>query len=493
MTTRARLRRLRAEVDELVETHQNARDLTDFERYRGQPVAFMREELGFQPFPKQVEVAESFHAHKRVAVRGCHGAGKDAILAPLMLYAAYACRMLVLAISATERQLIGQLWREVGARFSPRLPGELYRNSLRIHGEERIVPMTSGSVSNLTGWHDPNGVFVAISESQSEQVESAAFDAAAANAVDEASRIMVVGNPVKPVGRFFEVHQKPTWRAIKISAFDHPNLQEGREVIPGGPSPTWPQEMAEEFGADSPWYVARVLAEFPETGIDSLVCREWIDRAFDHHREGRFAAWASNLPARLVADIARGGPDKTCVGTVRGPVVETLELWDEDSLMETARRLHARALELGRPSVPLVRPTHEQLLRAASRITVDDVGVGGGVTDRLKELKANVTPFNGAHRARNAERFANRRAEVYFDVREGLQRGETALPPDEMLAEELLATEYSVNSAGRIIVSPKEEIRSRLSPARSPDRADVVSMAVPAQRRNTVRVRSYIA
>ena len=181
---------------------------------------------------------------------------------------------------------------------------------------------------SLVEKRDLDGVFIAISEAQGEQVEAAAFDAAIANAVDDASRVMVAGNPTRPSGRFFEVSRKASWHAIKMSAFDHSNIREGRVVIPGGPSPTWPQEMANEYGAESAWYTARVLANFPETGIDSLVQRAWIDRAVERWESGAFAKAAGNSAARLVADIARGGADRTCVGTIRGPLIEHPELWN---------------------------------------------------------------------------------------------------------------------------------------------------------------------
>lgn len=289
MSSHREVQRLREEVDALLAKHEHRGRRIDFLRYA--PVAgdiaqstnrallFMKKHLGFEPWDKQVEVIASFLEHKRTVARGAHSMGKDATLAPLMLYAAYCMRMLVIAISATERQLLGQLWREVSDRFGPDLPGELYRSDLLIGGKRRIIAMTSGSVSNLTGWHDPHGVFVAISEGQGESVEATAFDAAMANATDDLSKVVVVGNPVVASGRFYEVSQKRTWNAVRISAFDHPNIKQGRIIIPGGPSPDWPQEVAEEYGIDSAYYTGRVLAEFPMSAFDSLIPRAWLDAA----------------------------------------------------------------------------------------------------------------------------------------------------------------------------------------------------------------------
>ena len=229
--TDTRLDRLEERVGELIARQDSAR--TDFTAYRDRPEDFMREVLGFTPWSKQVEVCRAVLDGKRVVVRGHHGAGKDAVLAALLLWSAYARQMLCIVISATERQVIGQAWAELARLWTGAgcFAGELYVGELRIGGEKRILAMTAGagSTSNLTGWHDHggHGVFVAISESQAEQVGNAAFDAAEGNTAGEGSKILVVGNPVKPAGRFYEVSHKATWHAIRISAFDHPNVAQG--------------------------------------------------------------------------------------------------------------------------------------------------------------------------------------------------------------------------------------------------------------------------
>jgi phage terminase large subunit len=484
------IRILNEQVSELIESHGSDKPVEDFSPYYDKPVEFMREVLRFGPWEKQIEAAESVVRNKRTAIRGAHAMGKDAVLGPLMLWAAYARGMLVIAISATERQLHGQLWRELSNRFvsaGDRLPGQLFAGDLRIGGEKRIHTMTSGSISNLSGWHDPKGVFVCISEAQGEQTEAASFDAAETNAADELSRIVVAGNPYKAAGRFFDIHSRESWAKIRISAFDHPNIVQGRMVIPGGPAPTWPAEMEAEYGTDSAFYQGRVLAEFPTVGsIDSLIERAWVDRANDNWNNGTFALAANRFRKRLVADIARGG-DECVIATVQGPIVESLTSFRESDLMKTTNQLNRRATELGSLTIGRTRPSEEDLLRARCRVTVDDVGVGGGVTDRLRELGVRVTPFNGAAKASKPERYANLRAESYFQLREAMMRGKIALPPDPKLSEELLATCYTTDDKGRIQIEGKDILRSKLR--RSPDRADTVSMACEVDR--TARAFSY--
>lgn len=490
------LRDLENNIAELVARHDSARDVRDFREYRDRPVEFMRAELGFHPYDKQIEVIEAFAQHRRIVVRGCHGAGKDALLAPLMLHAAYCRGMLVLAISATERQLLGQLWREVGNRFSPRLPGELYTSDLRINGERRIIAMTSGSTSNLTGWHDPAGVFIAISEAQGEQVETAAFDAAIANAVDDASRIVVVGNPVKADGRFYEVSHKPTWRAIQISAFDHPNVREGREVIPGGPSPSWPKEMAEEFGEESPWYISRVLGEFPPVGsVDSLVRREWLEAAY-----ARFATASTTIapwPLPVIAlDVARSlERDESVVAVAQGSRLHALHAWRSRDLVDTASRFLVLAdrarfewfrvtggkkMQIDTSMIERDPEGHARWLATMGvphfDLLVDTPGVGSGVVDTCRSRGRRITEYWGWVPATDEKRFANLRAEVYWNFRTQLENGLLVLPNDPDFHEEALKMEWSQDAKGRILMISKDELRKSLK--RSPDKLDAGVMAL---------------
>lgn len=473
MSLAAEVKRLERQVAELVESRSSGRTPADLRDYHDRPIEFMREVLHFGPWSKQEDIARAILTSKRTVVRGFHGAGKDAVLGALMLWAAYARGMLVLVLSATERQVLGQTWKELSNRWrGGDLTGQLLTSELRIAGEARIIAMPTGSVSNLTGWHDPNGVLVAISEGQGEQVEANAFDAAIANAVDDASRVLVMGNPVKPAGRFYEVSRKSTWKAIRISAFDHPNIVEGRVVIAGGPSPTWPEEMAAEYGVGSPWYVGRVLAEFPETSIDALIQRAWLDAAAERWRERMLPIERMREKVTLALDVAGPGVDQNMLGIVQGKLLRGFESWREADLMKTARHVRVRQQALG-----MVRMWEPEPL-----VVVDVNGLGLGAYDRIRELKGRAMDFNGSFRTKgdwriNTDRFLNLRAAAYWNLRELLSKGEAALPDDPELFEELLATEWTTTPGGGLIqIADKRDIRSAIG--RSPDKSDCASMGL---------------
>lgn len=473
MSLKTDVGRLQHDVGELLAEHGRGRPLEEFEEWADDPVGFDRRH-GRDPVDYQCRIMESVRDERYTVVRGCHASGKEWTAGSLAVWAAYARRMLVLIVSATERQVLGQTMREVRSawRAAPDLPGQLFTGSVRIDGEDRIIALTGGAnIDALTGWHDPAGVLVIISEGQGERLEDSAYDAAIANATDEFSRILAMGNPVRPMGRFFEINRKPHWNAIQVSAFDTPNVKAGRTVRPGFPSPDWPAQVAQEYGGESsPYYRARVLAEFPTEAIDGLVERQWLDEATEPLRRKQLDKLHGRKPWRLVVDVARYGKDRTVMGYCLGPIIHGFETWRNTSLTDTAERIQ-RAVHNARWAA-----------NGPPRVVVDDAGVGGGVTDTLKSWGVPVDPFNGAAAAAgiNADKFANARAQSYFAVREALRKGEAAIPDSEELREELLATTYFLNGSGRIQVAPKDEIKAALG--RSPDFADVVAMAMWAER-----------
>ncbi len=110
-----------------------------------------------------------------------------------------------------------------------------------------------------------------------------------------------------------------------------------------------------------------------------------------------------------------------------------------------------------------------------SRICVDEIGVGAGVVDRLKDQGHRVQGINVARRARQDELFANVRAEGYWRLREKFSSFQISIPSDNQLMGELAAMRYSFDSLGRIQIESKESMRQRGLP--SPDKADALMLA----------------
>ena len=109
------------------------------------------------------------------------------------------------------------------------------------------------------------------------------------------------------------------------------------------------------------------------------------------------------------------------------------------------------------------------------RIVVDEIGIGAGVVDRLKELNLPVTGINVGRPARQRRLFANLRAEGYWGLYELFNQEAIAIPNDPELAGQLSSLRPGQNSRGQLSIEKKDEMRARGLP--SPDKADALMLA----------------
>lgn len=106
-----------------------------------------------------------------------------------------------------------------------------------------------------------------------------------------------------------------------------------------------------------------------------------------------------------------------------------------------------------------------------SHIAIDEA-YGLDLHERLTEagIIATIVPFGGKA---NNQAYANRRAEMYINLKKGIEeyglKGIT-----EELHRELQATKYILNNNGKIQIIPKDEIK--LNIGRSPDAADALAL-----------------
>jgi len=151
------------------------------------------------------------------------------------------------------------------------------------------------------------------------------------------------------------------------------------------------------------------------------------------------------------ADIARFGTDKTVFIKREGlQVIDKMVLAKKDT-QEAARRLFDFA--------------------NGGRIIVDDTGVGGGVTDKLKDLGAEVVPVNFGSKAKNKKKYPDIISEMWFNLAD--QMDEIGLLPDKDLVQELSSRNFRYTNDERRKVESKEEYKKRTG-RHSPDLADAM-------------------
>ena len=160
-------------------------------------------------------------------------------------------------------------------------------------------------------------------------------------------------------------------------------------------------------------------------------------------------------------DVARYGADRTAVAVKQGRHLAALVSWQHASIPETVRRILTLADQW--------HPT---------TINVDDTGVGGGVTDMLREAHAPVTGINYAQAAKDPTRYPNVASELWFDFQQ--QLGSVTIDPalDHLpdLMQELSTREWHIDSRSRRQIQAKDAYK-HANLVGSPDLADAVLLA----------------
>jgi hypothetical protein len=120
---------------------------------------------------------------------------------------------------------------------------------------------------------------------------------------------------------------------------------------------------------------------------------------------------------------------------------------------------------------------HRRIVAEQPDAVFIDAGRGEGVIDRLRQLGSPSAiievPFGGQAIDHTVNGYANRRAEMWDNMRKWLQQG-GAIPDDYELTKELAAVTYTYDGQSRLKLESKEVIRERVG--FSPDRADALAL-----------------
>lgn len=221
-------------------------------------------------------------------------------------------------------------------------------------------------------------------------------------------------------------------------------------------------------GKSSNFYRVHVLGEFPIEDESTVFPRPWLDAAVD--RELEYIRPLSQRPIDSVGvDVAAGGDANTVFIFIKGLRVVGIKVYEKEDTMIAAGRISG-VVRRG-PDIEGIK----RLPVPPDHIRMDVIGVGKGVYDRLMEQGLHVNGVDVHLPAYDPTLFANRRAELYWELRERFEEGSISIPPDKHLIRELANIRYEIDSRGRIIIWSKQKMRKEGIP--SPDRADALMLA----------------
>jgi len=429
-------------------------------KVRADPVAFVSTVFGETCVGKQGEILEALRDNRAVYVRSCHDSGKTWLAAHAVLWwlLAHPSDAVVVSTAPSFSQVEQLLWREIAAAYGRAkvpLGGRLLTTRLDLGPRWFGIGLATDQPVNLMGFHSTNLLLVV---DEADGVPASIWTALDGILTTANSKTLAVGNPLSSGSEFHRRHDAALTqrdaKCIKIAASDVlPLTDRGRH--PYLLQRSWVDEKRERWGEGSALYQGKVLAEWPDQGTDVLIPLAWLERA-------RGRAVRKGLRSYGV-DVARFGSARTVRTLLAGNWLEFSRATVKEDTMQTA----------GRVLVDI-----QQYAPVASG--VDDVGVGGGVVDRLRQLGTYVTPLNFGGRAFDNDRFANRGSEIYWLTRDAFEQdliGFDMSDPDAIdeLIVNLNQPTYDTDERGRIRVN-KFGRGARLSEeetvARSPDRGD---------------------
>jgi phage terminase large subunit len=352
------------------------------------PVRFVKEVLGEQPYDKQIEILRTIGRSRRVSVVGCNGSGKDWAAARAVLWWVHAHRPAKAIVTGpTARQVDYIVWNELRyahARASDTLGGQMFRTSrYEIDDQTFALGFATNSPHNILGFHSPSLLVVITEAHAMQQPEIDAIRRL------NPTRLLMTGNPFVAAREFFDSHhsKRALYETVQISAFDTPNVAANSVIVPGMVTLEDIEDRKQDWGEDSPEYIGGVLGQFPDN-LEGVVVP--LRRAV----EAAQRTLKPQGPTVLACDVARFGQDKTVVMQRKGPVARIIRRVKGHDTTDTVGFLKSYC-EQHRPDV----------------LVVDDTGVGGGVVDMLREArlpKTKLVPFIPGQRAENSDYFANR-------------------------------------------------------------------------------------
>lgn len=401
----------------------------------------------------------------RLARTSGHGIGKSACVAWLILWAMSTYEDCVGVVTAnTETQLKTKTWVQLAKWYRMCLTRDMFKmtaTALFSNDPEHertwrmdMVPWSERNTEAFAGLHN-QGKRILLVFDEASAIPDLIWEVAEGALTDRDTQIIwcAFGNPTKNKGRF-----RDCFAGGKFAHRWQSRAIDSREV-----SITDLNQIAEwikDYGEDHDFVRVRVRGIFPRVDAESFISFAAASEATvrDIIPQGG--------PLVLGVDVGRFGDDPSVIYPRKGRDARS---WPPEILyaadtMTTASRVAATFLRL-----------------KATVVFVDAGGVGGGVVDRLRQLRIPVieVDFGSGADGTNADdgtRYANKRAEIWGAMRNWLATGAIGnfSTGDKLtLVDELVGPNFGLNSAEAIQLESKKEMRKR--GVASPNVADALA------------------
>lgn len=435
--------------------------------WKKHPLLFATEAIkDFTPTEQQVQGFKAIANNKRVTIRSGHGTGKDCFAVIIALWFMTTRPDAHIAVTApTNRQLKDIFWSELSKWFKRsvvvdefELLSEKFFHKSNPKGWwcRAISPSTSSSKEDqqetLAGLHADH-LLIIVDEASG--VKDPVFVPLEGAMTQDDNKVLLIGNMTKNQGYFYDTHFSPKgmkgWRQL------HWDSSKSLNVRPG-----YVEYMADKYGVDSNVYKVRVLGDPPSEDERTLIPLQWAIQCI-----GNEIDVPEDEPTYIGVDVARYGEDRSVILPRQGNRILPWRSFDGLNTIVLGGHILEAYHELD-----------------CEGIGIDDIGVGGGVTDWLMlrpEARYAVQPVNVATSSVDPTKYAKLRDELWWKMRQRCMKAQYSFPAGnaretEMsheLCNELAALTYDFTGTGAVKVESKEQAKRR--GVKSPNIADALA------------------
>lgn len=385
----------------------------------------------------------------QIGVASGHGIGKTALIAWINhWFISTRVDPQQVTTANTERQLETKTWRELKKWHRLSIHEHLFQwTATKFFLKERketwaayAIPWSKDNPESFAGTHAKSVLFCF---DEGSAIDDIIYEVSEGAMTTEDCIWVVFGNPTRNTGRFRALFGKFRHRWITRSIDSRTARKTNKAKI---------QQWVEDYGLDSDFIRVRVLGKFPRQASNQLIPEEDVDHCMNTFKSIGYEMY----PISICCDVARFGDDKSTIGAYQGTKQHEIKGYSGKNVVEVAT-LVAQSYHYHRGRVPANVKIH---------IFVDDIGVGGGVTDILQTWGLPVTGVNSGARADERDKYINKRAEMWCRGARALSAG-FELIDDDSMREDLVNIEYFMTANQKIQLESVKDLKARDLP--SPD------------------------
>lgn len=513
----------------------------ELEKYQTDPVGFVQNVLGEFVTEDCKEIMRSVLCNQNTLAKSATAPGKSHSAARIAIwfYKVFPSAKVFLTAAPPEENIKKVLWGEVMGVVA-RQP-ELFENDLVYSRDIRrsadsfitrvTIPQSGTSeqrIAKFSGKHSSHLLFVV---DEGDGVPDEVFTGIEGCMSGGMARQLVMFNPKMQSGALYHMERNGTANVVQLTAFNHPNVITGEDVVPGAVNREitvrrineWTAPLRQEETPDAscfevpaflvgttarsmsgkiypplfsgmrkitnPQFSYMVLGEYPAQSESQLISKTMIDSA--RSRWDLYTAKNGEIPPQgirpiLGLDVAEMGMDYNIICLRYGGFVPRFDhMWNGLDTDLTARK----TLDIYR--------THDVYIAM-----IDGTAVGSSVApfmgregrvdnDPVRSISVKVAAKPSPLIKTSLGEFYQLRDQLYWATMLWLRDDNSSmLPPDPYLIDELMALQYEVTLRGKIKIIDKERLRKVLK--RSPDRADALALTfAPYERPKIMRLMDY--